>query len=139
MNDSAAPVHQSDIDAGREPARTPRQLASAVRQDTCTAGTECYNAELLIERGDIEGVRACVERIKAALVRAEAKMALAIEAERGCCAAPTRERLDWIARWARGWKELLADRSLDHYYEQLPLEVAVDMILELTEAQRVVA
>lgn len=80
---SAATIHQSDIDAGREAARTPRQLASAVRQDTCTAGTECYTAELLIERGDIEGLRECIERIKAALIRAEGKMALAIEAERG--------------------------------------------------------
>jgi hypothetical protein len=48
----------------------------------------------------------------------------------------TRERLDWIERWASGWKELLVDRSVDHYYSQLPLEVAVDMILELVEAQR---
>ena len=82
-NRNAATVHQSDIDAGREPARTPLQLSSAVRQDTATAGTECWIAEILIERGDIEGLAECVKRIKAALIRAEAKMALAVEADRG--------------------------------------------------------
>jgi hypothetical protein len=36
--------------------------------------------------------------------------------------------------WAEGWVENLKGRPPERYYADLPLEVARDMILELTEA-----
>lgn len=44
------------------------------------------------------------------------------------------DRCDWMRRWAEGWLENLKDRPADRYYADLPLEVACDMILELTDA-----
>ena len=46
------------------------------------------------------------------------------------------ERLDWIERWAAGWKEQLDGRAPELYYLFLPLEVATDMILELVNAAK---
>lgn len=44
-------------------------------------------------------------------------------------------RLAWMRRWAEGWLENLKDRPEERYYADLPLEVACDMILELTETK----
>jgi len=76
-------THQSDIDAGREPARTMRQFASAIRQDTCTAGAWCWIIEEFERLERIDEIPGAVERIKASLERIEAKLVLAVQAERG--------------------------------------------------------
>lgn len=48
-------------------------------------------------------------------------------------AATTDERTVWMRSWAEGWPENLKDRPAERYYADLALEVACEMILELTE------
>lgn len=90
---AAANVHQSDIDAGREPARSMRQIASAVRQDMAGAGARLYSLRLILDGESIYGsvelsteARAALtdalDGLSAHLARAEEKLALAVEAER---------------------------------------------------------
>jgi len=84
--------HQSDIDGGREPARTMRQIASAVRQDTAGAGARLYSLRLILDGESIygpvefsdearEALTNALEGLRAHLQSVEAKLRLAIEKE----------------------------------------------------------
>ena len=88
----AAHVHQSDIDAGREPARTFRQITSAVRQDTAGAGARLYSLRLILDGESVYGPVAVSNEAKEALddaldglrrhlERIEEKLVLAWKAE----------------------------------------------------------
>lgn len=88
----AAHVHQSDIDAGREPARTFRQITSAVRQDTAGAGARLYSLRLILDGESVYGPVAVSLEAKEALddaldgltkhlQRIEEKLVLAWKAE----------------------------------------------------------
>lgn len=90
----AANVHQSDIDAGREPAQTMRQLASAVRQDVAGAGARLYSIELILHGDSIYGaldfpddvrdaLNDAVRGLEKHLSRVEEKLALAVTADSG--------------------------------------------------------
>lgn len=91
--DSAASVHQSAIDSGREPARTMLQIASAVRQDLAGAGARAFSLDLILKGESIHGPVVLSDEQRVALVdalaglvdhlnRVERKLALAVEAER---------------------------------------------------------
>lgn len=88
----AAPVRQSDIDAGREPARTMRQVTSAVRQDTAGAGARLYSLRLILDGESIYGPVTVSDEAREALTdaldglsghlkRIEEKLVLAWKAE----------------------------------------------------------
>lgn len=90
--DNAANVHQSDIDAGREPARTMRQVRSAVRQDVAGAGARLDALTIILHGESILGAVELDEAVRAALdkslsglenhlLRIEEKLNLAVEAE----------------------------------------------------------
>jgi hypothetical protein len=71
-------AHQSDVDGGREPARTIPSLVSAIRQNVSGAGIDLDTLRLQLERGD--DPTETIDRATKHLRAAEAKMSLAINA-----------------------------------------------------------
>lgn len=85
-------MSQSDIDAGREPARTMRQISSAVRQDTAGAGARLWTLKLILNGDSIHGpvdvpaeardaLDAALSGLQDHLARLEEKLKLAVAAE----------------------------------------------------------
>jgi hypothetical protein len=74
-------IDQSAIDRGEAPARTLRQLSSAIRQNLAGAGADLYTINYLLDEGRTDGLREAALRLRGHLERAEAKLKLAIEEE----------------------------------------------------------
>jgi hypothetical protein len=75
-------VDLSAIDRGEAPARTVRQLVSAIRQDLAAGGADRYTLRLALQQGDTEAAIGAAERLAAAFDRIEKKATLAMEADR---------------------------------------------------------
>lgn len=75
-------IEQSAIDRGEAPAKTLRQLSSAIRQNLAGAGADLYTISYLLDEGRTDELRDPLRRLRGHLEKAEAKLRLAVEEER---------------------------------------------------------
>lgn len=72
----------SAIDRGETPARTIRQLVSAIRQNTAGAGADMMTLRVLSERGEYgEPFMDALARLREHIVSIDQKATMALEAE----------------------------------------------------------
>src|SRR4051812_41825090 len=72
------PEDQSAIDRGAIPARTIRQLVSALRQNLAGAAIDVRTLVLALDEGKEQEAREAIERLSNHLLRADEKLTLSI-------------------------------------------------------------